>query len=72
MDDFERGMSVKRLDELFETLKQGLLPLIARIQSSPHQIDTSRVTTLKYDVEVQTKLNHQIAKELGFDTVFAV
>ncbi len=63
---------MKRLDELFETLKQGLLPLIKRIQSSPNQIDTSRVTTLKYDVEVQTKLNHQIAKELGFDTVLTV
>ena len=49
-------------------MKSGLIPLIEKIKSKPSP-NKEFLKDKKYDVDVQVKLNHQIAKDLGFDLV---
>jgi carboxypeptidase Taq len=62
-------MTVSRLDTLFDELKGGLLPLIQRIKSSSNRPDRSFLEGMLFAVDQQVRLNHRIAKELGFDVV---
>lgn len=51
LDDFEEGMTVKQLDPSFETLKEGLIPLIQLIEDSP----TYRTKPLKIDLNADSQ-----------------
>ncbi|KAL1915496.1 uncharacterized protein VTP21DRAFT_6620 [Calcarisporiella thermophila] len=67
LDDYERGLTSERLDELFSDLKRDLIPLIHRIKSSENQPDASFLKGT-FSVEKQAAFSHAIAKQLGFNT----
>ncbi|KAF9161154.1 hypothetical protein DFQ26_004820 [Actinomortierella ambigua] len=67
MDDYEIGFKQSTLVELFDGLKEKLVPLIAKIKAKGQPHDDSCITG-NFDIERQTKFSHRIATELGFDT----
>ncbi|KAF9972088.1 hypothetical protein BGZ73_004823 [Actinomortierella ambigua] len=67
MDDYEVGFKQSTLVELFDGLKEKLIPLIAKIKAKGQPHDDSCIKG-NFDVDRQAKFSHRIAKELGFDT----
>eukprot|EP01116_Phalansterium_solitarium_P025691 TRINITY_DN9948_c0_g1_i1.p1 TRINITY_DN9948_c0_g1~~TRINITY_DN9948_c0_g1_i1.p1 ORF type:complete len:536 (-),score=202.83 TRINITY_DN9948_c0_g1_i1:6-1613(-) len=67
LDEYERGLTADRIDTIFAEVKRELQPLIKRIGERPAP-DASFLAGLKFDTAQQAALNHQIAKDLGFDT----
>ncbi|MCX5773651.1 MAG: carboxypeptidase M32 [Fusobacteria bacterium] len=63
--EYEEGMSVEKLDDFFNTLKQEIVPLIARISKEP-QINTEALHQ-KFDVDTQKKFSKWLAEYLHFD-----
>lgn len=62
---FEKGMTSSRLDEIFEEVKSGLVPLIAELKNGkPPKRD---MLDGKYDLDSQARLCKSIALDLGFD-----
>jgi Zn-dependent M32 family carboxypeptidase len=68
LDEYERGMTVSQLDNVFATLKCDLIPLIHRIQTSENKPEISFLRGHLFPADVQAKLNHHLAQQLGFDT----
>jgi carboxypeptidase Taq len=66
LNEFERGMSAERIDELFTEIENALKPLLKDVLASPHQPSTE---CLEKDIptEKQQQLSRQIATKLGFD-----
>lgn len=65
LDDYEKGMTAARLDEIFGQVKEGLVPLLADLRergTAPSD------TWLKgdYDTKRQAELCHKIAVAMGF------
>lgn len=67
LDDYEKGMTSARLDEIFAEVRKGLVPLIAELRSkgTPPADDWLKGT---YDIDKQAALCKEVALELGFDT----
>jgi carboxypeptidase Taq len=63
---FEKGMTTKRLDEVFTEVKAGLIPLINKIRASKSPRTYGHLTG-SFDVEKQAKLCKEIALDLGFN-----
>jgi carboxypeptidase Taq len=63
---FEKGMSSARLDEIFEEVKAGLVPLISDIKNKGSAPSRDCLDG-KYDVDAQAKMCKDIALDLGFD-----
>ena len=63
---FEKGMTAKRLDEVFTEVKAGLIPLINKIRASKPPRTYGHLTG-SFDVETQAKLCKEIALDLGFN-----
>lgn len=63
LNEFEKGMTVEKLDEFFEQLKAEIVPLLKKIMEK-EQIERK---TLFADIEAQKKFNSKIAKYVGFD-----
>ena len=66
MDIYERGLTVERVDPIFERLKVELVPLIRAIQESDYQPDTSFLEG-EFSVTKQEALGRTISEALGFD-----
>lgn len=66
LDDFEKGMTSARLDEIFAEVRAGLVPLIAQIMSSGNAPDASWLSG-DFDTDVQAKFCEEIALDLGFN-----
>ncbi|KAJ3337473.1 hypothetical protein HDU93_001025 [Gonapodya sp. JEL0774] len=66
LDDFEIGFTSARIEEIFSYLKAQLIPLVRAVAAKP-QPDNSFLQG-EFDIDEQTKFNHRIAKDLGFDT----
>lgn len=66
LDDYERGMTVQRLDQLFVDLKKELIPLISSISKKPAPNDKF-LNEGKYDVAKQAQFCKDISKQIGFD-----
>jgi carboxypeptidase Taq len=66
LDMYEPGMTVAKLDEVFGTLRKKLVPLVASIQASLSQPETTflRQTFTK---EQQKKFNLFILEQMGYD-----
>jgi carboxypeptidase Taq len=66
LNEFERGMSAERIDELFSDIENALKPLLKDVLASPHQPSTD---CLERDIstEKQKQLSQQIVTKLGFD-----
>ncbi|GIM05840.1 hypothetical protein Vretimale_10263 [Volvox reticuliferus] len=67
LDDYEKGATSARLDQVFTQVREGLVPLIAEIKSRGRKIDYSWMVG-DFDTEKQAELCKQVAIDLGFDT----
>ena len=66
LDDYEPGMTVKKLDEFFGVLKSEIVPLLKKIQDSRVIIESSFLN-LDYDMEKQKEFSKFLAEYIGFD-----
>lgn len=66
LNEYEEGFGRKELDTFFAELKETIVPLLGRIQSSQKKMDTDFMHR-KYDVEKQKQFNRWLAEYLGFD-----
>jgi len=67
LDEFEKGMTATRIDEIFGQLRVGLVPLIANIKSKGTAPDGSLLRGKEFDTKAQAALCEVIALDLGFD-----
>eukprot|EP00026_Physarum_polycephalum_P009944 Phypoly_transcript_10083.p1 GENE.Phypoly_transcript_10083~~Phypoly_transcript_10083.p1 ORF type:complete len:435 (+),score=65.46 Phypoly_transcript_10083:34-1305(+) len=65
MDRHERGLTSKKVDEVFAKIKAELIPFIAKVQQKPEP--KSDFMNHEFDIKTQAKINEQISKEIGFD-----
>lgn len=66
-DDFSAGLTAARITEIFDAVKGELIPFLAELREKGTAPDNSWLVAGDYDVDKQTALCHEIAKELGFD-----
>ena len=70
LDDYERGMTGTRLREIFDVVREGVVPLIEKIyaKSGPKALE-GRANPLagEFDVDAQSALAKSVAVKLGFD-----
>ncbi|WP_179032685.1 carboxypeptidase M32 [Paenibacillus kribbensis] len=66
LDQYEPGMTVDKLDAVFDRLKKRLVPLLSKIQASPNQPDRSFLDGV-FDVKQQEKFSLFILGEMGYD-----
>ena len=66
LDDYERGMDQKALDECFDRCKKRLIPLLKEIEKSGKKIRTDFLTRPVTD-EQQKRLAEELLGILGFD-----
>jgi carboxypeptidase Taq len=66
LDMYEPGMTVAKLDEVFGTLRKKLVPLVASIQASLSQPETTFLRQT-FSKEQQKKFNLFILEQMGYD-----
>lgn len=66
LDDFEKGMTTARIDEIFSEVREGLVPLIADMKSRGTPPDDKWMSG-EYETEKQAELCKSIALDIGFD-----
>ncbi|KAK9833280.1 hypothetical protein WJX81_002396 [Elliptochloris bilobata] len=66
LDEFEKGFTSARLDEVFSQLRDGLVPLLRDIRERGTPPDAG-VLAGRFDTRVQAALCEKIAVELGFN-----
>jgi len=72
LDDFEEGMTVEKLDPIFEKLKGGLIELLKKIKGSDNYKNQKKVLAVSgFDHDKQIKFTNEIAKSLGLDSEFS-
>eukprot|EP00242_Pyramimonas_sp_CCMP2087_P016560 CAMPEP_0198204252 /NCGR_PEP_ID=MMETSP1445-20131203/7647_1 /TAXON_ID=36898 /ORGANISM="Pyramimonas sp., Strain CCMP2087" /LENGTH=555 /DNA_ID=CAMNT_0043876041 /DNA_START=119 /DNA_END=1783 /DNA_ORIENTATION=+ len=67
LDDYERGLTAARLDEVFAQVKAGLVPLLDDIRTKGTAPDRSWLDG-EFDVTAQANMCADIAKDMGFST----
>lgn len=67
LDDFERGMTVGRLDEIFGAVQQELVPLLRDLKAKG-KAPARGVVEGSFDADKQAQLCKEVAMDLGFDT----
>lgn len=65
LDMYEDGMDSSTIDRIFAELKEGLLPLLAKINAAPRP-DTSALEGF-YDINAQKKVQEYLLSYIGFD-----
>ena len=65
LDEFEKGMTVDKLDKLFEELKSGILELLNKIKKSNKENEDK--LSGNYPIEKQKEFSLKVMKDLGFD-----
>ena len=66
LDMYEKGMKASRIDEVFNEVRAGLVPLIEELKTKGTPPDATWLQR-DYDLDAQAKLCRQIALDLGFD-----
>lgn len=66
LDDYERGMTSARLDQIFGELRQGLVPLLQRVKQG--RAPDASILAGSWNPKTQAAFCEEIAKDLGFDT----
>ncbi len=66
LKDYEKGFTVKDLDEFFDKLKKALIPLVQNI-SRRRIAYADRLFNGKFDITRQKEFNRYIAEYMGFD-----
>ena len=68
LDIYEPGMTGKRVDALFASVRKTSVDLLRRIERSGHTVDASCLSG-KFDAGKQFALNHTILERMGYDFV---
>lgn len=63
LDDYEPGLTAKKVEELFTPLSKSLAALIGQIKGRP----MPRLPEGNYPIPIQKQLNEEIARMLGYD-----
>ncbi len=66
LDDYEPGMTMARLDPVFDRLKEVLLPLIARIRAATDVPDMTWLTQ-HVPADTQRQVGENIVRSMGYD-----
>lgn len=70
MDEFERGVTSQRLDEIFAVIKAKLIPLIKKIvdKSATDAVDSGFLysTDGSFPIKQQEQFNRQLAQSVGY------
>lgn len=72
MDDYERGLTTERLNEIFGVVREGVVPLIEKVyaKKTPTALEKSGAKNPllgEFDIEKQAELAKRVAVALGFD-----
>ena len=72
MDDYERGLTTERLNEIFGVVREGVVPLIEKVyaKKTPMALEKSGAKNPllgEFDIEKQAELAKRVALALGFD-----
>jgi carboxypeptidase Taq len=68
LEEYEPGMSIAKLDPLFQDLKQKIFSLLHQIQNSPKKTATLSLNEASFDRNTQMQmLADHVVKPLGFD-----
>ncbi|KAF6265951.1 putative carboxypeptidase [Scenedesmus sp. NREL 46B-D3] len=67
LDDYEKGMTSARLDEIFAEVRSGLVPLLAELREKGTPPDDGWLHG-NYSIDRQAALCKEVALQLGFDT----
>lgn len=65
LDTYEDGMDSATIERIFDELKEGLLPLLAKINAAPKP-DLSALAG-SYDISAQKKVQEMLLSYIGFD-----
>ncbi len=66
LDDYEPGVFVNTIDDVFSELRDGLIPLVRGVSESAHKPKTDFIyQTIPY--EQQKRLSVEILQEIGYD-----
>jgi hypothetical protein len=63
LDDFEPGLTSSRMESIFTPLASELTEIVKKVKNKP-KVDLPKA---KYPIDIQVKMNHEIAKALGYD-----
>ncbi len=67
LDIYESGLTVSRLDPLFEGLRNKVAPLIRSVAERGEQPDISWVTENSWEQKGQERLSQKVSESIGFD-----
>ena len=67
LDIYESGLTVSRLDPLFEGLRNKVAPLIKSVAERGARPDMSWVSNNSWDQDGQERLSQRVSEEIGFD-----
>lgn len=65
MDDFEKGMTVDQVEDVFKNLRDELVTLLEKIKGGPKQPDKG-IVERDYPVEMQKVFGESVAQAMGF------
>jgi carboxypeptidase Taq len=73
LNEYERGMPVQRIDEIFDTIEKALVPLLQKVlkAAAASQVDPNPLTSVagfSLDIDRQKRLTEKIVMTLGYDT----
>jgi carboxypeptidase Taq len=63
LDEFEPGLTASKVEDVFTPLARDLTKIVKQAEGQPKTV----LPKAKYPLEVQIKMNHEIAKDLGYD-----
>jgi carboxypeptidase Taq len=63
LDDFEPGLTATRVENIFTPLASELTEIVKKVKNKPKV----ELPEAKYPIDIQVKMNHEIAKALGYD-----
>ena len=66
LDQYEPGVPVAKIDEVFSQLRAHIVDLLKEVQASPHQPDTSFIKQA-FSVEGQKAIGRFILEKMGYD-----
>ena len=66
LNQYEEGLTVKKIDKLFNELKEGILNLLSRIKNS-NKVVTSELLEGLYSIEAQKELSEYLLDVIKFD-----
>jgi carboxypeptidase Taq len=63
LDDYEPGLTASKIESIFTPLAKELAELIKQVKDKPRV----ELPKAKYPIDIQVKMNHEIAAALGYD-----